>query len=145
MLPCCFHIFLSQSYTWANPILEPILYLSQSYSWAILFLSQSYSWANPILEPTYVSLPGQDPVLDPMNPSSSSSSPRLPTRIPLWDDATTVVSEVTVPEQLDEEGGGDLGDDKEPLDSLDDSDVAMLSACPKKTARQKTRDRAGRK
>ena len=79
-----------------------------------------------------------------MNPSSSSSSPRLPTRIPLWDDATTVVSEVTVPEQLDEEGGGDLGDDKEPLDSLDDSDVAMLSACPKKTAQQKTRDRTGR-
>ena len=53
-----------------------------------------------------------------MNPSSSSSSSRLPTRIPLWDDATTVVFEVTVQEQLDEEGGGDLGDDKEPLDSL---------------------------
>ena len=88
-----------------------------------------------------------------MNEPSSSSSSRPTVEIPLWDAATvasevtahaaTVVSEVTA---ACEEDGGEDGNT--PLDDsdmqLDDSDMALLSACPKKTARQKTRDRTGR-
>lgn len=76
-----------------------------------------------------------------MNASSSSSS-RPTVEMPLWD-AATVVSEVTQP---GEEGGDDDGNT--PLDDsdmrLDDSDMALLSACPKKTARQKVREQTGR-
>ena len=88
-----------------------------------------------------------------MNEPSSSSSSRPTVEIPLWDAATvasevtahaaTVVSEVTA---ACEEDGGEDGNT--PLDDsdmqLDDSDVALLSACPKKTARQKAREQTGR-
>ena len=88
-----------------------------------------------------------------MNEPSSSSSSRPTVEIPLWDAATvasevtahaaTVVSEVTVP---GEEDGGEDGNT--PMDDsdmqLDDSDMALLSACPKKTARQKAREQTGR-
>ena len=90
-----------------------------------------------------------------MNEPSSSSSSRPTVEIPLWD-AATVASEVTIPEHAatvvsevtvpGEEDGGEDGNT--PLDDsdmqLDDSDMALLSACPKKTARQKAREETGR-
>lgn len=95
-----------------------------------------------------------------MNPSSSSSSSRLPTRIRLSDETTLVsevtkvsatptqVSLVTKADQVKDESQmkqEDISVEDEPLEKdLSDGEMALLVAKPKMTARQQARAETGR-